>query len=355
MKAHLLTPTRASATPTRCAPRRSAGAEQPSCHGGSAARPQPSPRPCRLHGAAARGRCAHVAGAVAGAGAFCHRRRRLRRPGAPAQLHGAGAQAARDAGGWPPARREPTRRRRARHVRRRPPRPGDGVQGADGKEEELLLEARRPAGTHVPARQQPSPAPAPAKVPLGHPADLRLVGDPAGKRPARGRRGRCRARCPARRPRRRPPPAARRPPPVPPRDRRPPALFSLPQPAGRQRSSTLPTSLSAAAGDPVLAKKICSSRRAIMAQFSAQPLNPNLDPYALRCASCSREGLVRRQTEMAVSSGVAPPHRLRLTLTLSLSLSLSLTSAFVAYVTRRRTRKPSALRSTLQAGLAPPT
>ena len=110
-----------------------------------------------------------------------------------------------------------------------------------------------PPPAPAPAPYVPAPAPAPAKVPSG----IRRIYDSSEILPASGRQeddevmplpSEVRAR--------RPPPAARRPPPAPPRDRRPPALLSLPQPAGRQRSSTLPTSLSAAAGDPVLAKKI---------------------------------------------------------------------------------------------------
>jgi hypothetical protein len=124
------------------------------------------------------------------------------------------------------------------------------------KEEEPSLEAifGGPAGTYVPPRPGtyvPAPAPAPAKVPSG----IRRIHDSSEILPASGRQEDDEV-MPLPSEVRRPPPAARRPPPAPPRDRRPPALLSLPQPAGRQRSSTLPTSLSAAAGDPVLAKKI---------------------------------------------------------------------------------------------------
>ena len=108
-----------------------------------------------------------------------------------------------------------------------------------------------PAPAPAPAPYGPAPAPAPAKVPSG----IRRIYDSSEILPASGRQEDDEV-MPLPSEVRRPPPAARRPPPAPPRDRRPPALLSLPQPAGRQRSSTLPTSLSAAAGDPVLAKKI---------------------------------------------------------------------------------------------------
>jgi hypothetical protein len=108
-----------------------------------------------------------------------------------------------------------------------------------------------PAPAPAPAPYVPAPAPAPAKVPSG----IRRIYDSSEILPASGRQEDDEV-MPLPSEVRRPPPAARRPPPAPPRDRRPPALLSLPQPAGRQRSSTLPTSLSAAAGDPVLAKKI---------------------------------------------------------------------------------------------------